>query len=116
MRAAARQIIPAGDHAVIVSTSLLSGFIHYPEEDKPFEARLKSSLQRTSGPMVSPYTQAVRRGEEAVMRVNTIHRLPNITRSMFGICPIRLRVKYPDGTQYAYANSEVKLHVCLWQT
>ncbi|MDR9766469.1 sel1 repeat family protein [Shewanella baltica] len=85
-------------------------FIHYPEEDKPFEARLKSSLQRTSSLWASPYTQAVRRGEEAVMRVNFNPQIAEHYEVDVWYQPDTVEVKYPDGTQYAYANSEVKLY------
>ncbi|WP_413472497.1 sel1 repeat family protein [Shewanella baltica] len=85
-------------------------FIHYPEEDKPFEARLKSSLQRTSSLWASPYTQAVRRGDEAVMRVNFNPQIAEHYEVYVWYQPDTVEVKYPDGTQYAYANSEVKLY------
>ncbi|MGI2132676.1 sel1 repeat family protein [Shewanella baltica] len=85
-------------------------FIHYPEEDKPFEARLKSSLQRTSSLWASPYTQAVRRGDEAVMRVNFNPQIAEHYEVDVWYLPDTVEVKYPDGTQYAYANSEVKLY------
>ncbi|WP_413490921.1 sel1 repeat family protein [Shewanella baltica] len=85
-------------------------FIHYPEEDKPFEARLKSSLQRTSSLWASPYTQAVRRGDEAVMRVNFNPQIAEHYEVDVWYQPDTVEVKYPDGTQYAYANSEVKLY------
>lgn len=85
-------------------------FIHYPEEDKPFEARLKSSLQRTSSLWASPYTQAVRRGEEAVMRVNFNPQIAEHYEVDVWYQPDTVEVKYPDGTQYAYVNSEVKLY------
>lgn len=85
-------------------------FIHYPEEDKPFEARLKSSLQRTSSLWSSPYTQAVRRGDEAVMRVNFNPQIAEHYEVYVWYQPDTVEVKYPDGTQYAYANSEVKLY------
>ncbi|MCS6234873.1 sel1 repeat family protein [Shewanella baltica] len=85
-------------------------FIHYPEEDKPFEARLKSSQQRTSSLWASPYTQAVRRGDEAVMRVNFNPQIAEHYEVDVWYQPDTVKVKYPDGTQYAYANSEVKLY------
>ncbi|MDT3335205.1 sel1 repeat family protein [Shewanella sp. SP1S1-7] len=85
-------------------------FIHYPEEDKPFEARLKSSLQRTSSLWASPYTQAVRRGDEAVMRVNFNPQIAEHYEVDVWYLPDTVEVKYPDGTQYAYVNSEVKLY------
>ncbi|MDT3296766.1 sel1 repeat family protein [Shewanella sp. SP2S2-6] len=85
-------------------------FIHYPEEDKPFEARLKSSLQRTSSLWASPYTQAVRRGEEAVMRVNFNPQIAEHYEVDVWYQPDTVEVKYPDGTQYAYTNGDVKLY------
>lgn len=85
-------------------------FIHYPEEDKPFEARLKSSLQRTASLWASPYTQAVRRGDEAVMRVNFNPQIAEHYEVDVWYQPDAVEVKYPDGTQYAYANGDVKLY------
>lgn len=85
-------------------------FIHYPEEDKPFEARLKSSLQRTASLWASPYTQAVRRGDEAVMRVNFNPQIAEHYEVDVWYQPDTVEVKYPDGTQYAYANGDVKLY------
>ncbi|MCS6239214.1 sel1 repeat family protein [Shewanella baltica] len=104
------------DNSLLASTPLSLApvyypvFIHYPEEDKPFEARLKSSLQRTSSLWASPYTQAVRRGEEAVMRVNFNPQIAEHYEVDVWYQPDTVEVKYPDGTQYAYANSEVKLY------
>ncbi|MDT3319782.1 sel1 repeat family protein [Shewanella sp. SP1S2-4] len=85
-------------------------FIHYPEEDKPFETRLKSSLQRTASLWASPYTQAVRRGDEAVMRVNFNPQIAEHYEVDVWYQPDTVEVKYPDGTQYAYANGDVKLY------
>ena len=85
-------------------------FIHYPEEDKPFEARLKSSQQRTASLWASPYTQAVRRGDEAVMRVNFNPQIAEHYEVDVWYQPDAVEVKYPDGTQYAYANGDVKLY------
>ncbi|AUD59018.1 hypothetical protein AYJ58_05725 [Shewanella sp. Pdp11] len=85
-------------------------FIHYPEEDKPFEARLKSSLQRTASLWASPYNQAVRRGDEAVMRVNFNPQIAEHYEVDVWYQPDTVEVKYPDGTQYAYANGDVKLY------
>ncbi|MGI2167385.1 sel1 repeat family protein [Shewanella oncorhynchi] len=85
-------------------------FIHSPKEDKPFEARLKSSLQQISSLWASPYTQAVRRGDEAVMRVNFNPQIAEQYEVNVWYQPDTVEVNYPDGTQYTYANGDVKLY------
>ncbi len=85
-------------------------FIHSPKEDKPFEARLKSSLQQISSLWASPYTQAVRRGDETVMRVNFNPQIAEQYEVNVWYQPDTVEVNYPDGTQYTYANGDVKLY------
>lgn len=85
-------------------------FIHNPGDEHPFEVRLNSNLKQTSNLWDRSYTQMVPLGEQAVVRINFNPQIATDYQVDVWYQPDRVAVNYPDGTQYTYANGEVKLY------
>ncbi|WP_297892791.1 sel1 repeat family protein [Shewanella sp.] len=85
-------------------------FIHNPGDEQPFEVRLNSNLKQTSSLWDRAYSKMVPLGKQAVVRINFNPQIATDYQVDVWYQPDRVAVNYPDGTQYTYANGEVKLY------